>query len=237
LEFHNPKTLSGRLALALVFAGLAFVPAEAQKSKRKPAPRPEPRTIVKTVVETVYVREKAPAVSFERRNLRPYEKAYGVHAALYSAEVLGSSPYGFITYDIYPLPKHAFFVQIAGGIGFAQSNFSADVIGADRFDPNMLIGLEVLAGFNLGAPKATAGTPGGLYPYLLAGIAGLYQGTEPNVAAVLGFGQRVPFPWGKSMDRWALSYGVRDQIYSQKIEAIPSLTQNPVVHLGVLRYY
>ena len=237
MEFPNLRAAKGRAALVFILMGMAL-PAQAQKSKKKAALNtPPPATVVRTVVETVYVREPAQIGNSERKKLRPYQRAYGIHAALYAAEVLGSSPYGFLSYDLYPLPEHPFFVQIAGGIGFAQSDFSARVIGADRFDPNMLIGVEILACFNLGAPKATTGIPGGLYPYLLGGTAGLYQGDEANVAAVLGFGQRVAFPWGKSTERWALSYGVRNQIYLQKIESFPSLTQNPVVHLGLLRYY
>jgi hypothetical protein len=111
------------------------------------------------------------------------------------------------------------------------------VIGAREFHPNILLAIEVLAGCTLGAPKGAAGAGGGLYPYLLAGVAGLYQGTVPNVGIVLGFGHRVALPWASDSKRWAIEYGVRDHIYSQKIESLPSLTQNPIIHVGLLRYY
>ncbi len=247
---HNPRLDQGYVLFTLVFLSLLSLPSEAQKSRKKTLP-PEPSittetTVVKTVHDTVYIREKGSSESStSSSSLRPYDHTIGLHAALYAAEVLGSNPYIYGTYDLYPLPLYPLFVELTLGIGFAQSDFSTDVIGARRYNRNMLIATEVLGGFNLGTPKETKGISGGLYPHLLIGVAGLYQGgipvihqgSEANVAIVFGFGQRIAFPWEKKMGVWAVAYGVRDQIYTQKIEGNPSLTQNLIVHLGLLRYY
>ena len=182
------------LAALAALLGVAPVHAATKKKSATAASSPAPR-------ETVYVHETPPVSEseVEKSKLRPYGSAYGISAAIYAADVLGSSPYGYFSYDFYPLPATNFFMEANGGAGFAQSSFSYKVIGAREFDPNLLIDLELLAGFNLQAPKNTPGSPGGLYPYLVAGVTGIYQGSVPNVGLVLGFGQRVPVPWMAEM--------------------------------------
>ena len=219
--------------IALLGFFLALGPAPVQAAKKKPgSPAPAAAQVVR---ETVYVRESAPSGTGERDRLRPHRSAYGISASLYAADLLGTSPFGYLSYDFYPLPSTPFFMEVTAGAGFAQSDFSTRVVGRE-FDPNLLAAVEVLAGFNIGAPSAP-GASGGLYPYWLAGVAGLYQGSSANVGVVLGFGHRVGLPWIKRGRRWALIYGVRDHVYSQKIDGNPSLTQNPIVHFGILRYY
>ena len=228
MEYINPR-LPAVLVIAFL-TGFVFSPSHAAKKKSGTA-----SAIAEVAQETVYVKESALPVSGDRDRLRPYKSALGISAALYPADLLGTSPYGYLSYDFYPLPATPFFMEVDLGAGFSQSDFSTRVVGRE-FHPNLLAALEVLAGFNLGAPAA-AGASGGLYPYLLGGVAGLLQGDVANVGVVIGFGHRVGLPWVRKDQRWAVSYGARDHVYSQKLQGTPSLTQNPVIYLGILRYY
>jgi hypothetical protein len=161
-------------------------------------------------------------------------QAGGVYLGFYNAEVLGNNPFATLYWDLYPRGQAWFFEFTAGG-GTAQSGFSRSVIGADQFDDNWLAALEALAGWSYAGASRDPARAGGFHPYFVAGMTALWQGGIPNVGAVLGFGNRMAAPFGKG--RWALNYGLRDHIYSQKIRNEPSLTQNFVLLVGTQKYF
>lgn len=244
----NPTALILVLALALAAQSVQATPRKIAAAGK--APRPVPRV---ADPETVYVQvtpsretppptarpSPAPASRFSEPAATPasagnIRKAYGVFAGFYNAEVLGNNPFGTMYWDLYPRDQSYFFEFTAGG-GTAQSGFSRDVIGADQFENNWLASLEALAGWTHSRGALDPERGGGLNPYFVAGMTALWQGGIPNVGAVLGFGNRMGVPFGKG--RWALNYGMRDHIYSQKIRNEPSLTQNFVLLIGTQKYF
>lgn len=228
--------------LATVSWGAPRKSAKAGKAKAKPAP-----------VETVYVQVTPPKPPEPERTAmapvvrrpeparqggpaRDFGQAYGVYAGFYSAEVLGSNPFGTLYWDLYPKGAPYFFQFTAGG-GTVQSDFSRSVVGADEFEHNWLAVFEALFGMTYSGLSRGEGRGGGLFPYFVAGIAAVYQGGVPNVGGVIGFGNRMNLPFGPKNGRWALNYGVRDHIYSQKLRNEPSLTQNFVLLVGAQKYF
>lgn len=213
----------------------------------KTAPRTAPETVY---VQTPQPKESAPVVaaampesaparrperSFDRQPLE-YAQAYGAFAGFYNAEVLGSNPFGTLMWDLYPQGQSYFFEFTAGG-GTVQSGFSRSVVGADEFEHNWLICLEALGGMTYSGLTKGPGRNSGLYPYFVAGITAVYQGGVPNVGGVVGFGNRMAMPFMGRNSRWALNYGLRDHIYSQKLRNEPSLTQNFVLLVGAQKYF
>ena len=85
--------------------------------------------------------------------------------------------------------------------------------------------------------RGGGGRGAGLFPYFVSGITAVYQGGVPNVGGVIGFGNRMSLPYGPKNGRWALNYGLRDHIYSQKLRNEPSLTQNFVILIGTQKYF
>jgi hypothetical protein len=183
-------------------------------------------------------RVPGPTVRGNPEGLRAFEKAYGIQAGVYAAEVLGSNPFALITTEWYVFEKSPYFFNISLGAGTAQSSFSKSVVGADVLDPNFLGAMEVLLGRALAGDDAKkTGSAGGLFPYLLGGMTALYQGEAANVGAVLGLGNRFAMPFVKEKGQWALTFCIKDHIYSQKIRTTPSFTQNLVLTLGAQRYF
>ncbi len=227
-------------AAFLLIAGLLSAEA-AEAAKKKKAKAPEPRR-VEVVKETVYVKVRervaGPTVRGNPDALRAYDKAYGLQVGTYAAEVLGANPFALITTEWYVFPNSPFFFNISLGAGTAQSSFSKSVVGADVLDPNFLGALEVLLARSLAGDDAKkAGSAGGLFPYLLGGMTALYQGEAANVGAVIGLGNRFDMPFVKEKKRWALTFCIKDHIYSQKIRTTPSFTQNLVLTVGGQRYF
>jgi hypothetical protein len=167
---------------------------------------------------------------------RDFSQAAGLYVGFYAAEVLGSNPYANAFWDLYPQGQ-AFFFEFTAGIGTVQSSFSESVVGGDVFPHSFMITSEALGGYSLSGLTRGDGRSGGLYPYFLAGIAAVYQGGIPNIGGVLGFGNRMALPFGPRNSPYALNYGLRDHIYSQKIRTEPSLTQNFVLLIGVQKYF
>jgi hypothetical protein len=211
------------------------------------------RTASKAPAETVYVVQQpapvqmaavAPEPARETRRpertfsgpARDYAQAYGVFAGFYNAEVLGSNPFGTLYWDLYPKGQAYFFEFTAGG-GTVQSGFSRSVVGADEFEHNWLLCLEALGGMTYSGLARGDGRGAGLFPYFTAGITAIYQGGVPNVGGVIGFGNRMAMPFMAKNGPWALNYGVRDHIYSQKLRNEPSLTQNFVLLVGAQKYF
>lgn len=220
---------------------------------RKGASAKAGRSVPQPAAETVYVqvappRESAPPASSApapavRRPervfsgpARPYSQAYGFYGGFYAAEVLGSTPFGSLFWDLYP-EGQAFFFEFTGGGGTVQSGFSKSVVGADEFEHNWLAVFEALGGLSYSGLARGEGRGGGLFPYFVAGITAVYQGGVPNVGGVIGFGNRMNLPFGPKNGRWALNYGLRDHIYSQKLRNEPSLTQNFVLLIGAQKYF
>lgn len=167
---------------------------------------------------------------------KDYGKAYGLYTGFYAAELLGSNPYANFFCDLYP-PSQAFFFEFTSGVGLVQSEFSRLKIGGQYFKNDYLVTFEALAAYSLSRQARGEGRNSGLFPYLTAGLAAVYQGGVPNIGAVLGFGNRMALPWGRKSSLWALNYGARDHIYSQKLQSTPTLTQNFILVLGVQKYY
>lgn len=181
----------------------------------------------------------APAVTGP---IRDYAQSYGLSTGFYNAELLGSNPYANIFWDLYP-GEQPFFFEFTGGVGTLQSSFSKSVVGAGFFSHNLLLTTEALGGYSLSGLMHGMGRAGGLFPYFVTGITLIYQGGPPfmggvpNIGGVIGFGNRMNLPYGPKDGRWALNYGLRDHIYSQKIRPDPSLTQNLILLVGVQKYY
>jgi hypothetical protein len=245
-----PSISRSALFLTLLSAGLSVAAGAPVKKavKGKVAPRPAP-------AETVYVQVAAPVAAAPARSADPEParesrrperifsgpardaaQAYGAYAGFYNAEVLGSNPFGTLFWDIYPQGQSYFFQFTAGG-GTVQSDFSRSVVGADEFEHNWLIALEALGGMTYSGLSKGAGRGAGLFPYFVAGITAVYQGGVPNVGGVVGFGNRMPMPFMAKNGPWALNYGLRDHIYSQKLRNEPSLTQNFVFLVGAQKYF
>lgn len=240
-----------RSALLLLAAALSAWAAGAAPRKASPgrAGKPPVRPVAR---ETVYVQVPAPqapapaqaaAAPVPRRPeripagpSREFGQAYGAYAGFYAAEVLGSTPFGTLFWDLYPRGQAYFFEFTAGG-GTVQSGFSRSIVGADEFEHNWLLALEALGGYAYTGLSRGDGRGGGLFPYFVAGMAAIYQGGVPNVGLVLGFGNRMSLPFGDRTGRWALNYGLRDHIYSQKLRNEPSLTQNFVLLIGAQKYF
>ena len=223
--------------------------APRKASAKKPSvERPVPRAVPETVYVAVApapVRESRTAESAAARRresafaagpARDYAHAFGMYAGFYAAEVLGSNPYANVFWDLYPKGQ-AFFFEFTTGIGTVQSGFSESVVGGDVFPNNYMLAFEALGGYSYSGLTRGDGRSGGLFPYFVAGITAVYQGGIPNIGGVLGFGNRMILPFGPANGRWALNYGLRDHIYSQKIRTDPSLTQNFVLLIGVQKYY
>ena len=100
-----------------------------------------------------------------------------------------------------------------------------------------MIAGEALGGYSLTGLTRGEGRSGGLFPYFVGGITAVWQGGIPNIGAVLGFGNRMKVPFMSKNNRYALNYGVRDHIYSQKLKTEPSITQNLVLMAGVQKYF
>ncbi len=248
----NSKLMAGILGLGLVTVWAA---------PRKSAPGRSgsvDRSADRAPAETVYVPTapplEAPASSFgsssssrdtEERRPRPFivtgpardfGQSYGLYGGFYNAEVLGNNPYANLYWDLFP-GDQSYFFEFTSGIGTVQSSFSESVVGGGVFPHSFMITGEALGGYTYSGLARGPGRAGGLYPYFLAGIAAIYQGGIPNIGGVLGFGNRMNLPFGPKDGRWALNYGMRDHIYSQKIRTQPSMTQNFVLLIGVQKYY
>lgn len=236
-------------AILLLFAALCAFPAAPRKGAAAKGTKAPPRPAAETVyVQVAPPREAAPAAEPQPAPVarrpertftgpaRPYSQAYGIYGGFYAAEVLGSNPFGTLFWDLYPAGQALFFQFTAGG-GTVQSGFSRSVVGADEFEHNWLIALEALGGFTYSGLSRGEGRGAGLFPYFVAGITAVYQGGVPNVGGVIGFGNRMNLPFGPRNGRWALNYGLRDHIYSQKLRNEPSLTQNFVLLIGVQKYF
>lgn len=251
---HSNSALPSGIRLpliALLAAALGTTAYAAPRKASKPAP-----SVRSAPAETVYVQvtpprhasaapmavepEAPPVPRRPERVLtgaaRDFGQAYGAYAGFYAAEVLGSNPFGTVYWDLYPDGQAYFFEFTAGG-GTVQSGFSRSVVGADEFEHNWLVAVEALGGYTYSGLARGEGRGGGLYPYFVAGIAAIYQGGVPNVGGVIGFGNRMSLPFGPRTGRWALNYGVRDHVYSQKLRNEPSLTQNFVLLVGAQKYF
>lgn len=240
-----------RSALPALLAVLAASAWSAPRKAAAKAPKAAPRMAAETVyVQVTPPREREPAhaapaaaaasTRHTERSFsgpaRDYSQAYGMYVGFYNAEVLGSNPFGTLFWDIYP-DGQAFFFEFTAGGGTVQSAFSKSVVGADEFEHNWLIALEALGGLSYSGLARGDGRGAGLFPYFVAGITAVYQGGVPNVGGVLGFGNRMNMPFMPKNGRWALNYGVRDHVYSQKIRNEPSLTQNFVLLIGTQKYF
>jgi len=231
-------------------------------ARRAPAPKPSAAR-----PETVYVasptlparearemRAPEPARPAETRRteaafnspLRDYSQAIGGYGGLYVAEVLGTTPYGVVYLEYYPVGL-PFFYQFECGAGTVQSGFSKSMFGgtAGNFDHNFQLSLDALGGYSLTGQTSGAGRGGGLFPYFVAGITAFWQGglpilqnSVPNIGGVIGFGNRMRIPFIPAAGReWAFNYVVRDNIYAQKLTNTPSLTQSFALLIGVQRYW
>lgn len=243
--------------LILTFAAAAWsAPRKSGSGKSSPVDRQVPRA----AAETVYVQVAPPAASagpavaesrqsetsnredtrrresqFSSGPNRNYSQAFGMYLGTYTAELLGTNPYANLFWDLYP-EGQAFFFEFTAGGGTVQSGFSESVVGS-RFDDNYLITLEALGGYTLTGLSKGGGRAGGLYPYFVAGITAVYQGGVPNFGGALGFGNRMKLPFGPKNSPYALNYGIRDHIYSPNFGSHRSLTQNPVLLVGVQKYF
>lgn len=246
-----------RLVETLCILAFASVATNALAAPRKggaksaPVPKAAP-------VETVFVAVAAPAPapvresrssessrdSETRRNeaafstgpTRNYEQAFGLNIGYYAAEVLGTNPFTNVNWDLYPAGQ-AFFFQFTSGIGSVQSDFAESIIGGTQTPHSFMIAGEALGGYSLSGLTRGEGRSGGLFPYFVGGITAVWQGGIPNIGAVLGFGNRMKVPFMSKNNRYALNYGVRDHIYSQKLKTEPSITQNLVLTAGVQKYF
>jgi hypothetical protein len=217
---------------------------------------PVDRTVPRPAAETVYVPVAPPASAQESRvaeassresdarrregqfstgPARTYGQAFGLYLGSYTAELLGTNPYANFFWDLYP-DGQTFFFEFSAGGGTVQSGFSESVVG-QRFDKNYLITFEALGGYTLSGLSKGNGRSGGLYPYFVAGITAVYQGGVPNFGGAIGFGNRMDLPFGLKNHRYALNYGIRDHIYSPNFGSHRSLTQNPVLLVGVQKYF
>lgn len=168
--------------------------------------------------------------------LREASQAFGIYAGVYDAEVLGANPYGDIYWDLYPQGQSYFFEFTAGG-GTVQSSTSESVVGGNVFPHSFMITTEALGGYTYSGLARGDGRSGGLFPYFVGGITAVWQGGVPNIGGVLGFGNRMSLPFTSKTGPFALNYGLRDHIYSQKFRTQPSMTQNLVLLIGVQKYY
>ncbi len=251
---HSKGWLRPFLVCACLFA-LCILTGHAGTRKTAPTKAPAEHQLGRAAAETVYVPVKAPAPLYPSANsesskdenrpirtsmsqgpARDFDQSYGLFAGFYNAEVLGSNPYANLYWDVFPKDQ-AFFFEFTSGVGTVQSSFSKSVVGGGVFPHSFMITAEALGGYTYSGLAHGTGIAGGLYPYFTGGITAIYQGGVPNIGGVLGFGNRMNIPYGPKNGRWALNYGVRDHIYSQKIRSQPSMTQNFVVLLGVQKYY
>ena len=243
-----------RLVETLCILAFASCATNALSAPRKGAAKSAP---VKAPVETVFVAVAPPAPparesrsaessrdSDARRNesafstgpTRAYDQAFGLNIGYYAAEVLGTNPFTNINWDLYPAGQ-AFFFQFTSGIGTVQSDFAESIIGGTQTPHSFMIAGEALGGYSLSGLTRGEGRSGGLFPYFVGGITAVWQGGIPNIGAVLGFGNRMKVPFMSKNNRYALNYGVRDHIYSQKLKTEPSITQNLVLMAGVQKYF
>lgn len=206
------------------------------------APTPSPEREMRTPEP---VREPAPrrTETAFTSPLRDYSQSFGGYAGFYVADVLGTNPYGMAFMEYYPAGV-PFFFQFDCGAGTVQSGFSKAIIGADSFDHNFQLSLDALGGYSLTGMTSGSGRGGGLFPYFLAGITAFWQGglpivqkSVPNIGGVIGFGNRTRVPFFTAGRDWALNYVVRDNIYSQKLQTTPSMTQNFALLIGIQRYW
>lgn len=246
-----------RLVETLCILAFASGATNALSAPRKGAGAPKSAP-VKAPVETVFVAVAPPAPpppresrsmessrdSDARRNesafstgpTRNYEQAFGLNIGYYAAEVLGTNPFTNLNWDLYPAGQ-AFFFQFTSGIGSVQSDFAESIIGGTQTPHSFMIAGEALGGYSLSGLTRGEGRSGGLFPYFVGGITAVWQGGIPNIGAVLGFGNRMKVPFMAKSNRYALNYGVRDHIYSQKLKTEPSITQNLVLMAGVQKYF
>lgn len=246
-----------RLVETLCILAFASVASNALSAPRKGAPKSANAAAVKAPVETVFVAVAPPPQparesrsvessrdSDARRNVsafstgptRAYDQAFGLNIGYYAAEVLGTNPFTNINWDLYPAGQ-AFFFQFTSGIGTVQSDFAESIIGGTQTPHSFMIAGEALGGYSLSGLTRGEGRSGGLFPYFVGGITAVWQGGIPNIGAVLGFGNRMKVPFMSKNNRYALNYGVRDHIYSQKLKTEPSITQNLVLMAGVQKYF
>ncbi|MDQ3000773.1 MAG: hypothetical protein M3Y08_05885 [Fibrobacterota bacterium] len=243
------------LLLILTLASAAWsAPRRGGTGKTSPVDRPVPKAAVETVYVQVAPARPSPsqdsrlanessresdarrkAAQFSTGPTRNYSQAYGLYLGTYTAELLGTNPYANFFWDLYP-DGQAFFFEFTLGGGTVQSGFSESIIG-QRFDKNYLVTFEALGGYSLSGLTKGNGRGGGLFPYFVAGITAVYQGGVPNFGGALGFGNRTNLPFGPKNSRYALNYGIRDHIYSPNFGSHRSLTQNPVLLVGVQKYF
>jgi ABC-type transport system substrate-binding protein len=247
-----------RLVETLCLLAFASGAANVLSAPRKGAPKSAAAAAVKAPVETVFVAvaPPAPAPVRESRSSEPardpdarrnesafstgptraYDQAFGLNIGYYAAEVLGTNPFTNVNWDLYPAGQ-AFFFQFTSGIGTVQSDFAESIIGGTQTPHSFMIAGEALGGYSLSGLTRGEGRSGGLFPYFVGGITAVWQGGIPNIGAVLGFGNRMKVPFMSKNNRYALNYGVRDHIYSQKLKTEPSITQNLVLLAGVQKYF
>jgi hypothetical protein len=233
-----------RLVETLCILAFASGATNALSAPRKGAPKSAPAPKA-APVETVFVAvaPPAPAPARESRSSEPsrdsdarrnesafstgptrnYEQAFGLNIGYYAAEVLGTNPFTNINWDLYPAGQ-AFFFQFTSGIGTVQSDFAESIIGGTQTPHSFMIAGEALGGYSLSGLTRGEGRSGGLFPYFVGGITAVWQGGIPNIGAVLGFGNRMKVPFMSKNNRYALNYGVRDHIYSQKLKTKPRKT-------------
>ena len=216
----------------------------APRKGTRPAAKPAaPETVFVQVTPAVRTVPAAPAQESRRSEAafsssdrtRNYGQAYGLNVGMYTAEVLGNNPYAELFWNMYPSGQPYFF-EFGAGVGTVQSSFSEKVVGGAIFENSFMITGEALGGFALSGSKSGNGRGAGLFPYILGGVTTFYQGGVPNVGGVVGFGNRMGMPGAYKWSKWALNYGLRDYVYSQKLRGEPSLTQNIVLLVGVQMY-
>jgi hypothetical protein len=258
---HSDKGMGmNRTGLRLVISvasALIFAAPASSATHKTSRPSAAGSSSSRAPAETVYVQTPEPMVAsresrapetprdvdtrrtdaaFSSGPLRDYAQAFGVYAGVYDAEVLGANPYGDLYWDLYPQGQSFFFEFTAGG-GSVQSSTSESVVGGNVFPHSFMITSEALGGYTYTGFAHGDGRSGGLFPYFLAGITAVWQGGVPNIGGVLGFGNRMALPFGPKNSPFALNYGLRDHIYSQKFRTQPSMTQNLVLLIGVQKYY
>ncbi|MDB5047232.1 MAG: hypothetical protein JWO30_303 [Fibrobacteres bacterium] len=242
----------------VAIAALFFVATSWSAPRKSTGPGRPPAPSSRAPAETVYVpvtppaapvQESRAAESAARENdsrrreaaastgpLRPYAQAFGMNVGFYAAEILGSSPYANIFWDLYP-ESQAFFFQFSGGGGPAQSAISQKLRGGDYTSHSYNVILEALGGYSVTGLTRGDGRSGGLFPYFVAGITAVWQGGNPNIGAVGGFGNRMNLPFMAKNSPFVLNYAIHDQVYSEKFNSDPALTQNFVLLLGVQKYF
>jgi hypothetical protein len=126
----------------------------------------------------------------------------------YAASGISTNPFVGAHYN-YTLPGGRFFVEAGLGYTSLKSDVLASVSRAEIFSSDDLFTYEFLAAYD---PM-----PSGYFPYIAAGVAGVNQGGQANIAAVFGLGKHLPLGSFLGDSQCGLRYDVRDQMFSQSI--------------------